>query len=113
MSNHPSAAASTLRQRNLSGKSKVFTDASPAIFSPSNPELATIVEESSEDCFFPDDPSQIAVEISSEVFTRPGKPVRGGGDKLRMAAKTAVGMVTPTFAFLVMACFSWFKTVAG
>eukprot|EP00961_Rhodomonas_salina_P189989 2563404-Rhodomonas_salina.1 len=43
-------------------KPKFFADGSPAKFDWSSPDLATIVKEAAEDCVFPDDPGEIAVE---------------------------------------------------
>eukprot|EP00961_Rhodomonas_salina_P152328 2050280-Rhodomonas_salina.1 len=69
-----------------------------------------IVEESPGECCFLDDPGQLSIDINTEVFTRPGKPVSGGGDKVLAVVKKIVGAVTLTFIFIVMSCFSWFST---
>eukprot|EP00961_Rhodomonas_salina_P151021 2033615-Rhodomonas_salina.1 len=91
-------------------KPKIFADGSVSNFNSSSPDLCTIVEESPGECGFPDDPGQLSIDIDTEVFTRQGKPVRGGGDKALAVVKKIVGAVTPTFIFIVMSCFSWFST---
>eukprot|EP00961_Rhodomonas_salina_P252609 3414456-Rhodomonas_salina.1 len=91
-------------------KPKFFADGSVSNFNSSSPDLSTIVEESLGECCFPDDPGQLSIDIYTEVFTRPGKPVRGGGDTARAVVKKIVGAVTPIFIFIIMSCFSWFST---
>eukprot|EP00961_Rhodomonas_salina_P223868 3027219-Rhodomonas_salina.1 len=94
-------------------KRKFFAYGSVSNFNSSSPDLSTIVEESPCECCFPDDPGQLSINIDTEVFTRPGRPVRGGGDKARAVVKKIVGAVTLTFIFIIMSCFSWFSTAVN
>eukprot|EP00961_Rhodomonas_salina_P070618 947940-Rhodomonas_salina.1 len=112
MSVRDTSSPDLLRRPSRAEKPKFFANCSEYNFNSSSPDLSTIVEESPDECGFPDDPGQLCIDVDTEVFARSGKPVRGGGDRERAVVKKLVGAVTPTFIFVVMSCLSWFSTAA-
>jgi hypothetical protein len=76
-------------------------------FTSLRPDLFTIVENETDTCFFPDDPSDIKVEVA-EDFTRPGKlkPVRGGGES-RWPMLKLIPKAIPSTLLLCLTVMSW------
>eukprot|EP00961_Rhodomonas_salina_P100793 1356319-Rhodomonas_salina.1 len=61
------ASSPDLRCRSShSEKPKFFANCSEYNFNSSSPDLSTIVEESSDECCFPDDPGQLCIDVDTE-----------------------------------------------
>eukprot|EP00961_Rhodomonas_salina_P293718 3933979-Rhodomonas_salina.1 len=87
---------------------------SASVFYPAgafDPSLATIDKSENENkissCSFPSDPSDIVIDIASEI-TRPSKPVCGGGDKTGYFSWLINGTkISPSLVFMFMTCCLW------